>query len=129
MERTPFKFRNQNQRSLVNRNIFKREFILIKSTLIAFSNFVSYDKTWSSTPQSGTTTFQYSCYDPSKPYPAGTIIYNNGTKTVTSFCSTDLCNTGTPTDTATLWCNSDLIIDSLVKQSCTGSCAVNSFFF
>ena len=83
-----------------------------------------FDKTTSLT-STGTTTFiQYSCYDSSQPFSAGTIIYNNGSKIVTSFCTTYLCNSGTPTDNATLWCNLGFLGGFFANQSCTGSCAV-----
>ena len=57
--------------------------------------------------------------------PAGTVIYNNGTKIITNYCNTDNCNTEIPTDTATLCCNyGEANGTSLSNQSCTGQCAV-----
>ena len=77
----------------------------------------------------------YSCYNSKlNPLPAGTKIAGSLGTSITNFCSTDNCNTGTATDTATLWCNlgvnggpfSGL---SGLKQSCTGSCGVRNLFF
>jgi hypothetical protein len=77
------------------------------------------------------TIIEYSCLNTSIQWlPAGTLMYND-TTIITNYCSTDNCNTGTPVDTATLWCNfggkskNESKVSYFYKQSCTGSCAVS----
>ena len=74
----------------------------------------------------------YSCYNSKlNPLPAGTIIAGSLGTSITNFCSTDNCNTGKATDTATLWCNLGVNggpFNGLFKQSCTGQCGVRIYF-
>ncbi len=64
------------------------------------------------------------CNNETNPGVSMSFIYNDGTKYVTSFCSTDNCNTGIAQDNATLWCYYGTKNDIKGKQSCTNSCVV-----
>ena len=64
------------------------------------------------------------CSNETIPGMSMSVIYNDGTKYVTSFCSTDNCNTGIAKDNATLWCYYGTKNEIMGKQSCTSSCVV-----
>lgn len=63
-----------------------------------------------------------SCLDPST-----ITIISTGATTITNYCnSTNLCNTGTATDTLTLQCYTGT--DTSMKTTCPSTCQVSNVF-